>query len=476
MCGELDDSRKGMGDNQRSAVALSSLLGFLVCLFFLAGCATGFPDLSAYGPPDDGSQSPIVGPLGNLPAAEAKAILGRKAPSPAAEDLVRHTTTLMASLTRQPLTAGNKVTLLVDGQATYDAMKGAITAARDHVNVEMYIFSGDEVGRDFADLLIRKQQEGVQVNLLYDAVGSSDTPADFFKNLKDNGINVVEFNPVDPAKVRKKFRPVQRDHRKVVVVDGKIGFAGGVNISNVYSSTSSPEVKQYSPEGWRDTDVKLEGPVVAGLQRLFVEAWRHQHGQPLPARNYFPEIGAAGDSLVEVVGSWWGEKNRLTYILYVSAIRYAHRSIHLTTPYFVPDRQMKRALSLAAKRGVEVMVVVPGLSDSSLALSAGRSYYEDLLEAGVRIFERNDRMVHAKTATIDGFWSTVGSTNLDAWSFLRNNEINVIVIDPVVALRVEDLFERDVAVSREITRDEWTRRPLTDKVKEFLARLISYWL
>jgi cardiolipin synthase A/B len=458
---------------RRSSLAfLWPLLGLL----FLAGCTTGFPDVSTLERPATDSRPDIMGPRGKLRPDRAETVLSGKAAGPSAEDLVRNTVTLLASLTKKPLTAGNRITLLVDGRETYDAMKEAIATATDHVNVEMYMFSGDEVGQDFADLLIRKQREGVQINLLYDAVGSSDTPAAFFQNMQINGVNVMEFNPIDPAKVRKQFRLVQRDHRKVIVVDGKIGFAGGVNISNVYSSSSSRPVKGDVPEGWRDTDVKIEGPAVAELQDLFIGAWRHQNGPPLPAKDYFPRIEVAGNSLVEVIGSWRGENNRPTYVLYVSVFEHAYRSIHLTTPYFVPDRQMKRAISRAAKRGVDVTMVLPGLSDSSLAFDAGRSHYEDLLEAGVRIFERTGRMVHAKTATIDGFLSTVGSTNMDAWSSLRNNEINVIVVDPHVASEVEQLFETDVAASHEITREEWAHRPLLQRVRQRFARLFSYWL
>ena len=180
--------------------------------------------------------------------------------------------------------------------------------------------------------------------------------------------------------------------------------------------------------------------------------------------------------MAEVIGSWPGEKNRLTYVVYVAAIQHSHYSVHLTTPYFVPDRQLKKAICDAAAGGVEVMMVLPSSSDSNLVLQAGRSHYNDLLNAGVRIFEREDRMVHAKTAVIDGFWSTVGSTNLDLWSFIRNNELNVIVIDRSFANEVEQLFQKDLAASREIIKEEWSRRPLSDRFKELIGRLLSHWL
>ena len=218
--------------------------------------------------------------------------------------------------------------------------------------------------------------------------------------------------------------------------------------------------------GWRDTDVRIEGPAVAQLQTLFLGTWKHQNGPPLAERNYFPRLEAKGDALVEVIGSRPGSTHRLTYVMYVAAIEHAYYSVHLTTPYFVPDRQMMKALTNAARRGVDVKLLLPSISDSNLVLYAGRSHYEDLLESGVRVYERRERMIHAKTGTVDGVWSTVGSTNLDLWSFLRNNEINVIVVGKDFAGKVEELFEKDLAESNEITKEQWSHRPLSERLKD----------
>jgi cardiolipin synthase len=384
----------------------------------------------------------------------------------------------MESLSGHPLTTGNRVSLLVDGPQTYGAMLEAIAAAKDHINFETFTFSDDEVGRKFTDAFIRKQKEGVQVNLIYDAVGSSSTPDSFFRHLKENGVNVLEFNPVNPAKMRWKLRITQRDHRKVMVVDGKIGFTGGVNISSVYSSRA-PSLREFvgaKAMGWRDTDIRIEGPAVAQLQTLFLDTWRSQHGPPLADKNYFPPLEAKGDALVEVIGSTPGSKHRLTYIMYVAAIEHASFAAHLTTPYFVPGGQMMKALTSAAQRGVDVKLLLPSISDSNLVLYAGRSHYEDLLESGVRVYERRDRMIHAKTGAVDGVWSTVGSTNLDLWSFLRDNEINVVVVGKDFAGNVEQLFEKDLAEADEITKEQWSRRPLSERLKETFSRLISHWL
>ena len=278
-------------------IALTAAVGAALCLFLVSGCATPLPTVLTLTETTAAAPPGVVGPHGKLSPGRAKAALSRRAPGPAGEDLVRNTATLMEFLTSKPLTAGNRIDLLVDGPATYKAMLEAIGAARDHVNVEMYTFSDDEVGRKFADLLIKKQKEGVQVNLMYDALGSMGTPDDFFQPLKESGVNVLEFSPVQPAKARKGIRLTHRDHRKVIVVDGRVGFTGGVNISNVYSSGSpTREGTNGIPQGWRDTDVKIEGPAVAQLQRLFIEAWRHQNGPPLADKDSFPSPQGRGDS------------------------------------------------------------------------------------------------------------------------------------------------------------------------------------
>jgi cardiolipin synthase len=219
--------------------------------------------------------------------------------------------------------------------------------------------------------------------------------------------------------------------------------------------------------------VRIVGPAVAQLQDLFIQTWRDQKGPELARRNYFPTPKPEGHAYVEVIGSTPGDQNRLTFVMYVSAIRHAGYFIHLTTPYFVPDRQFMDTLIEAAGRGVEVKLILPGASDSELAFYAGRSHYEDLLEAGVRLYERRARMLHSKTAVIDGVWSTVGSTNLDQLSFQNNNEINAIILDTDFAERMDRLFNQDIAASDEITRDAWSRRPLWDRVKELFSRLFS---
>jgi cardiolipin synthase A/B len=451
-------------------------IGFLGILI-LGGCASSLPNVPSIMESTPLTSPKIVGPKGRLSDAQAQAVLSREEQGANAEKLIKQTVALMESVSGRHLTAGNKVSLLVDGPATYEAMFKAIEAAKDHINFETFIFSDDEVGRKFADLLIRKQAEGVQVNLIYDSVGSISTPAAFFQSLRDDGLNVLEFNPINPLKLRKSLRFTHRDHRKVMVIDGKIAFTGGVNISSVYyGSSSSIGEPSYSKATWRDTHIQIEGPAVADLQRSFVQTWFYQKGPPLAKRNYFPHLDAQGKALAQVIPSSPGESHRLTYVMYVAAIRNARYSIDLTTPYFVPDHQMREAITQAAKRGVYVRIVLPNSSDSNLALYAGHSFYSDLLESGVRIYELRDRMVHAKTAVIDGMWSTVGSTNIDLQSFLYNNEINVIVIGKDFADKMEELFEQDLKASEEVTDEKWSKRSILDRIKEIFSRIFAPWL
>ncbi len=453
----------------------------IFCVLALCCCQTTLPNVQQVQEESaaTGAAPVIVGPRGELHPSKSSELLEKLQQKAGSEGLIQANVSLMQSLGGLPLTAGNRVTLLVDGPATFASMSKAISEAKDHVNVETFIFDDDEVGRQFADLLIRKQKENIQVNLIYDSIGCMKTPAAFFNRMKVAGVNVLEFNPVNPIKAKKEQFIQNRDHRKVVVVDGRIAFTGGVNLSGVYSrgqslsGSSEKETERGAEEGWRDTHVRIDGPAVAQFQTLFIRTWQDQKGPELAARDYFPALKREGHAYIQVIGSTPGEMNRLTYVMYISAIQHAAYVVHLTTPYFVPDRQFMDALTEAAQRGVEVKLILPGASDSQLAFYAGRSHYEDLLEAGVMLYERRARMLHAKTAVIDGVWSTVGSTNLDQLSFKENNEINAIILDTDFANEMERLFNQDIAASNEITRKEWSERSLWDRIKEIYSRLFS---
>jgi cardiolipin synthase A/B len=353
----------------------------------------------------------------------------------------------------------------------------AIQNARDHINFETFIIEDDETGRKFADLLLQKQAEGVQVNLIFDSVGSLSTPTPFFQRLRDKGIQVVEFNPVNPFKTHGDWLLAHLDHRKILIVDGKIAITGGINISSVYSSKLSGrgEVKG-AQLPWRDTDVQIEGPAVAEFQKLFLETWQKQNGPKLSERNYFPDLKEEGNALVRVVGSTPGQSNRITFIVYVSAITFAEHSVHLTNAYFIPDDQILDAFTDAAKRGVDVKIILPSTSDSSMALYAARYNYSELLKSGVKLFERRNALLHAKTAVIDGVWSTVGSTNMDYWSFLNDDEVNAVILSHEFAIEMEKMFARDLAESDQIQWEEWKKRPLFPRIREWFAHLFSHWM
>ena len=228
--------------------------------------------------------------------------------------------------------------------------------------------------------------------------------------------------------------------------------------------------------GWRDTDLQLQGPVVAELQKLFLATWENQKGEPLAAKNYFPPLQPAGRQVVRVIGSSPEEPYSLIYATLLSAIASAETSVHLTNAYFVPDPQLLATLEAAAQRGVDVTLILPGQTDSWLVFNAGRGYYTQLLRAGVKIYERRGAILHSKTALVDGVWATVGSTNLDWRSFLHNHELNAVVLGAEFGDQLQAMFERDLAASDAIVLAQWQRRTLDLRLKETFARAWAYWL
>jgi cardiolipin synthase A/B len=451
---------------------------FVSILNFCNGCAT-LPNVSEMIDEAPTAQEPrqIVSSKGLLSPEKSKAIMERLNRSIDPTDILERYTAVVESVTESPLTKGNKVTLLADGQLAYAAMFKAIQNAKDHINLETFIIEDDEVGRKFADLLLQKQAEGVQTNLIFDSIGSFSTSNAFFQRLRDGGIQVVEFNPVNPFKAHGHWLLAHPDHRKILIIDGKVAIAGGINISKVYSSRLSGrrKVKGEQPP-WRDTDVQIEGPAVAEFQKLFLDTWQKQKGRKLSEGNYFPDLKEEGNALVQVVGSTLGQSNRITFIVYVSAITFAERSVHLTNAYFIPDDQILDAFTDAAKRGVDVKIIVPAITDSKLALLAQRYNYSELLKAGVKIYERRNALLHAKTAVIDEVWSTVGSTNMDFWSFLSDDEVNAIILSREFASEMEKMFAGDLAESDQIQWEEWGKRPLFPRIGEWFAHLFAHWM
>ena len=444
----------------------------------ITGCSslpTIVPDMATH----RGEPVQLEGARGPLSAAQSKAILERLQSRGQETNIFDRHLAREESIVDSPLVIGNKVMLLQDGPAAFQAMFNAIRNASDHIHMETYIIEDDEVGKRFADALIDKQTHGVQVSLIYDSVGSSNTSREFFKRLSDSGIKLLEFNPINPLTAKKGWDVNQRDHRKLLIVDGRIAFVGGINISSVYSSGSFSQKSKRRPDGsppWRDTQLQMEGPVVAEFQKLFLATWAKQKGESLAPQNDFPQFGNKGSEVVRAIGSSSDEPYSLIYATLLSAIGSAETSVHLTNAYFVPDPQLVAALKAAVQRGVDVTIILPSNTDFWLVFQAGRSFYTDLLEAGVKIYERQDALLHAKTVVIDGVWSTIGSTNLDWRSFLHNDEINAVILGQGFGAQMQAMFEQDLAASKVITLEQWKQRPISDRVKEITARLWEYWL
>ncbi len=447
----------------------------LMLAILLPACAS-LPDVERLDVSLNAAAKPaVLNAGGAVPDKESKALVARRLARFAPD--IKAQAALEEMATGVPLISGNKITLLFDGPQTMAQMITAISAAKDHINLETYIFDQDEMGQRFANLLIEKQRQGIAVSVLYDSVGTIGTPQEFFERMRQGGIRLIAFNPVNPAARVGHWELNNRDHRKILIVDGKLAFTGGVNISSTYAKSSlfRSKAKANSQVGWRDTHIKIEGPAVAALQWAFLNAWTQQEGGDLPERTFFPRLTEAGDKIVRVLASKPGGEHEI-YKAYALAMQDAKTSIHITSAYFVPDRQIIDALIAAAQRGVDVKLVLPGVSDSGLVFHAGRSFYAQLLAGGVKLYELQVAVLHAKTAVIDGVWSTVGSTNLDMRSFLHNSELNVVILGEPFGREMENAFAEDLRDSREITAASWSERPLSDRFKEFAASMMDYWL
>jgi cardiolipin synthase len=441
------------------------------CLLAAAGCAT-LPDTKVLIERHAGQTARFENARGSLSTQKSAAILAELKRKSGDVDILEKQIALEQAIVGTPLTVGNKVTLLRDGPATYAAMFAAIRNARDHINLESFIIEDDEIGRQFADLLLEQQGRGIQVNVIYDSVGSFITPKAYFDRLREGGIEVLEFNPVNPLTAPKLWLLNNRDHRKLLVVDGRTAFLGGINISSVYSSGSRRTGQAHEANvAWRDTDVQIEGPAVAEFQKLFMDTWEKQRGKPLAPREYFPVLQPQGKEIVRAIGSTPDDPYSLIYLTLISAIGNAEKQVYLTHAYFVPDPQLLAALMDAAGRGVDVKLILPSHTDSESTFHAGRSHYSTLLKAGVKLYERRGELLHSKTALVDGVWSCVGSSNLDWRSFLDNDEINAVVLGREFGGQMETMFAADLAASDAIELESWERRPLKFRLKEMMARL-----
>jgi cardiolipin synthase len=364
----------------------------------------------------------------------------------------------------------NHVTPLRDGQEAYPAMLEAIRGARRTVHLETYSLCDDHVGRAFREALIERRQAGVQVRVMYDAVGSFELPDAFVDSLRAASVQVLEFNPVAPWRARWGLN--RRNHQKSLVVDDQVGFTGGLNIGTEYAPLEE------GGGGWRDQAVRLEGPVVYDLARNFRRTWIRAGGRQFPeARMHRSRPGQEGFRADAAVVSNFGlrSRSRMRQSAF-HAISKARDRISVMNAYFLPALRLRRTLRAAAKRGVDVRVIVPAVSDVGAVWWASRRLYTRLLKSGVRILEWPERMMHAKSAVIDGVWTTIGSYNIDSRSMEHNLEVGVIVLDRDVGDEMDRAFEEDASRCREVQLDEWRARPRWHRFVEWFFFQFRYWL
>jgi cardiolipin synthase len=455
-------------------------------LLVAAGCVV--PDVDrSIAASDAGPGKPrIVGADGPLTAGQGQVLLISIAGGAGQDELLHRHRAVEEAIAGTPLTAGNATRLLRDGEGAFAAIFKAIHAARHHINLEYYtledvVFGGERL----SDVLIAKRMAGVAVNVIYDSYGSSNSPAAFFDRLRDAGVSVLEFHPANPVEaVAGGYSPNDRDHRKIMVADGRIAIVGGVNLATYYQSKipgSEPADAQPKagaanpvvaalPEVWRDVALRIEGPAVAQLQRLFLGHWQSGGGPKLDQTGFFPDLPVKDGEIIRIIGSSPQQDISRYYVTLISSMRNAERRIWLTTAYFVPTSEEMETLTDAAERGIDVRLMLPANSDAAPAMAVARSHYSDLLESGVRIFEIDGIILHSKTVTIDGVWSAIGSSNFDHRSVLFNDEVDAIVLGTDMARDLEERFEEDRKEATEINLEIWRERPLRDRIGDFIQR------
>jgi cardiolipin synthase len=360
-----------------------------------------------------------------------------------------------------PIVGGNRADILLNGEQIFPAMLEAIRGAQYTITYAQYFYEDGPISRDLAEAMAERCRAGVGVNVLLDAFGTLSMPKEYSDAMSRSGCHVAWFRPLTQYIFH---RYSNRNHRRILVIDGRVGFTGGSGVSRKWMGNGRTE------HHWRDTDIRIQGPAVEYLQAAFVENWLEATGVVLGGEPYFPRpIPPGGDVYAQVVKSSPAAGSFAMYTTFLLAVNSAQRSIHITNPYFVIDQRMREALIAARRRNVRVMVLVPGAIDHNIVRQASRRQFGDLLRAGIQIYEYAPALLHSKTMIIDGVWATVGSTNLDNRSFAVNDELNVIVYNRDVAQRLEAAFTDDLTRSRRITFEEWKKRGITAKLLETLA-------
>jgi cardiolipin synthase len=370
----------------------------------------------------------------------------------------------MGSLLGPAILGGNRIGTLLNGDQIFPAMLEAIHGATRTIAFETYIYWSGEIGEQFADALSERARAGVKVHVLLDWVGSGKAKQEYLDQMKESGVEVEKYHPLHWYHLA---RINNRTHRKILVVDGRVGFTGGVGIADKWTGNAQ------DPDHWRDSHFKLEGPAVAQMQAAFMDNWMKTRSRVLHGEEYFPELPQVGKSYAQVFKSSPREGSESVRLMYLLSIASARRRILIANSYFVPDDLSIETLVTARKRGVDVEIVVPGTKiDSELTRKASRARWGDLLGAGVEIYEYQPTMYHCKVMVVDDLWVSVGSTNFDNRSFRLNDEANLNVFDADFARQQIRDFEADRARSRRVTLEGWKKRPLSEKIMEHAAALL----
>jgi cardiolipin synthase len=364
-----------------------------------------------------------------------------------------------------PLIPGNRVETLLNGDQIFSAMLQAIRSARQTITFETYIYWSGEIGRSFAEALAERAQKGVKVHVMLDAVGSQKLDDESIEKMRSAGVEVLFYRPVRWYTLGKLNN---RTHRKLLVVDGRIGFTGGVGIADKWTGNAQ------DPDHWRDTHYRVEGPVVAQIQAAFMDNWSKLTGKALHSAEYFPPAEPAGSHLGQVFQSSIDGGSDSMHLMYLLSIAAAAKSIHLSMAYFAPDEMALDALRAALRRGVSIKILLPGHhTDAQIVQNASRAKWGELLKEGAEIYQYQPTMFHCKVLVVDGLWTSVGSTNFDNRSFRLNDEANLNVYDAELARRQIEIFDADLKHARRVSYAEWEARPWTEKFRDWAASLLN---
>jgi cardiolipin synthase len=371
----------------------------------------------------------------------------------------------MGELLGPAILPGNRVEVLLNGDEIFPSMLKAIRGAQKTINFETYIYWSGAIGKEFADALCERARAGVKVHVLLDWVGSYKMEASLLEQMQHAGVQVEKYHKPTWYQIH---RVNNRTHRKLLIIDGREGFTGGVGIADEWSGNAQ------DPEHWRDTHYRVEGPVVAQMQSVFMDNWIKVSGDVLHGQEYFPELRPVGVGKAQMFSSSPSGGSESMRLMYLLAITAASHSIELATPYFVPDALAQQELIEAAHRGVRIQIITVGpYTDAKVVRQASRARWGPLLEAGIEIYEYQPTLFHSKAMTVDGLWTTVGSTNFDPRSFSLNDEANLTYYDEALAQRQIEIFHQDLAQSKRMTLQQWQQRPRSERFGDWAASLLG---